>query len=79
MHPFCLTFTHMKEAVVGKLLKSSPTDFTFGGGVVTYLVFPAIETNSSENVIASGGISPQSNIIIIYVLLNVGKDMRVAM
>lgn len=57
MHPFCLTFTHMKEAVVGKLLKSSPTDFTFGGGVVTYLVFPAIETNSSENVIASGGIS----------------------
>ena len=47
----------MKEAVVGKLLKSSPTDFTFGGGVVIYLVFPAIETNSSENVIASGGIS----------------------
>lgn len=47
----------MKEAVVGKLLKSSPTDFTFGGGVVTYLVFPAIETNASENVIASGGIS----------------------
>jgi hypothetical protein len=57
MHTLCLAFIHMKEAVVGKLLKSSPADLTCGSGVVTYLVFPAIETNSSENVIASGGIS----------------------